>query len=78
MERIMIVTGASHGDKSLEDALNALVGAGNTVKDFKWKERAGYWVIWYEDGVAPTTTAPPTTTTEPPVTTEPPTTPPGP
>ena len=92
MERIMIVTGASHGDKSLEDALNALVGAGNTVKDFKWKERAGYWVIWYEDGVAPpatttvppvTTTLPPTTTappttTEPPVTTPPPTTPPGP
>jgi len=68
MERIKTVTGASHGEGKLEEALNAIVAAGGTIKDFKWKERAGYWVVWYDDGApapTPTTTVPPTTTTVP-------------
>lgn len=47
MERIMTVTGGIHGEKKLEDALNVIVTAGGTINDVKWKERAGYWVIWY-------------------------------
>ncbi len=43
MEKIRIVQGADRED-GLEKALNDIVG---TIRLVVWKERAGYWVIWY-------------------------------
>lgn len=63
--KIRIVQGADR-EKGLEEALNDIVGTINLVV---WKERAGYWVIWYSP---PQPTPPPPTTTPPPVTTLPP------
>lgn len=70
MERIRIAQGGDR-EEGLEGALNevALIGIINMVI---WKERPGYWVIWYTATPVATTTPPPVTTTPPPVTTLPP------
>lgn len=70
MERIRIVQGADR-EEGLEDALNKVAALG-TIRLVMWKERAGYWVIWYTATPLATTTPPPVTTTPPPVTTLPP------
>ncbi len=46
MERIRIVQGADR-EAALEAALQELSAAANTINLVVWKERAGYWVIWY-------------------------------
>jgi len=46
MERIRIVQGVDR-EEGLEKALNDIVASAGTIKVVVWKERAGYWVIWY-------------------------------
>lgn len=46
MEKIRIVQGADR-EEGLEAALEELAAAANTINLVMWKERAGYWVIWY-------------------------------
>ena len=64
MERIRIVQGADR-EEGLEEALNEVAALG-TINLVIWKERAGYWVIWYTAATPATTTPPPLTTTPPP------------
>lgn len=45
MEKIRIVQGADR-EGGLEEALNEVAALG-TIKLVIWKERPGYWVIWY-------------------------------
>lgn len=70
MERIRIIQGADR-EEGLENALNEVAAIG-TINMVIWKERPGYWVIWYTASGVVTTTPPPLTTTPPPVTTSPP------
>ena len=46
MEKIRTIQGAD-GEQELETALEGIVSSGGVVHQIVWKERAGYWVIWY-------------------------------
>ena len=46
MEKIIIVDGADR-EKTLEKVLEDIVTQSGTINQVIWKERAGYWVVWY-------------------------------
>lgn len=47
MEKIIIVDGADR-EKTLEEVLDDIVTVQiGTVNQIVWKDRAGYWVVWY-------------------------------
>ena len=47
MEKIIIVDGADR-EKTLEEILEDIVNVKTgTVNQIVWKDRAGYWVVWY-------------------------------
>lgn len=47
MEKIIIVDGTNR-EKTLEEVLEDIVAVqSGTINQVIWKERAGYWVVWY-------------------------------
>ena len=47
MEKIIIVNGGDR-EKTLEEVLDDIVNVqSGTVNQVIWKERSGYWVVWY-------------------------------